>query len=91
MAGPLNGVGVNQQLPIANAYQQGPNNTAGIRDDDDVQAQQNVVQPEGAEPAEAQTTATDDQNSAVSLRGQADALEGLSGNDGRGSIVDVLV
>lgn len=91
MAGPLNGVGVNQQLPIANAFQQGPNNNAGVRQEDDVRAQQDVVQPEGAEPAEAQTAATEDLETAVDSRSGANILDELTGNEERGSVIDVLV
>lgn len=92
MAGPLNGVGVNQQIPVANAFQQGQNGSnVGIRENDDVRAQQDVVQPEGAEVAEALTTGADDQETAVDQRNATNALEQLSGNEERGSLVDVLV
>lgn len=90
MSGPLTGVGVNQQVPIANALQQSANNSAGIREEEDVRAQEEVIQPVGAEAAEAQTTATDDQEAAVELRGEAQAFE-ITGNEERGSLVDVLV
>ena len=90
MAGPLNSVGVNQQVPVSNPLQQSANNSAGIREDENVNAQEEVIQPVGAEAADAQNTATDDQESAVELRGQSQPFE-ITGNEERGSLVDVLV
>ena len=94
MAGPLSGVGAQQQLPINTATQPGVADNTQVRESEqDQDPQENTVQAPGTAPAETQNTET----------GNADLLQAridqeLSGGDNgdpaeqrRGSIVDITV
>lgn len=89
MAGPLNGIGGQQQVPITNSFQQGQNNSV-VRENEEQAPRENVVQPKRSAPAEALNVATNDQDSSVDLRNQVRAEE-LSGNERRGSLIDIVV
>mgnify|MGYP000427484194 FL=1 len=89
MAGPLNGVGVQQQVPIANTYQPGQA-TNDVRQREDVEARENTVQPQGTETAQAQNSETRDQDSGIELRNRGEALA-ASGSQERGSVLDITV
>lgn len=87
MAGPLNGLG-GQQVPTVNPFQPGQANT-DVRQREDVQARENLVQPQGTEPAQVQENQTQDQDLAANLRTDGDVVQAQSQE--RGSLVDILV
>lgn len=94
MAGPINGIGGQQQIPAANTFQPGEsNNNQQVREQSDAPAQENVVQGQNAEAAQTQNTETGNQD----ILGDqlAAALEPDSGEDlsdqPRGSLVDIEV
>ena len=94
MAGPLNGIGGQQQLPVSNTSQPGGQNTnQALREREDAQPQENVVQPQSAPAADVQNTETGNQDI---LQGRiADALaqqgDTAEAELRRGSLLDIEV
>lgn len=88
MAGPLNGLGGQQQVPIANTFQQSQPNT-DLRQRENVQAQEEIVQPQGTEAAQVQSSEARDSDSGLDLRNDGDIVQAESQQ--RGSVIDILV
>ena len=92
MAGPLSGIAGQQQVPLAQQTQTNQNqDSTQVRDQDDVQNQDNGVQPQGAPVADLQETGVDSQDV---LQQQIDELLATSNNGEdaqRGSLVDIAV
>lgn len=94
MAGPINGIGGQQQVPLANSFKPGESgDNQQVRPNTDAPAQENVVQAQNAQAAQVQNTETGNQNI---LQDQlAAALEPDSGEDlssqPRGSLLDIKV
>ncbi len=84
MAGPLNGLGSGQTIPLSNTFQPGHNNDQ-VRPDDNKKAQDNVVQARGSQAASSQKSET--QNFSATRRASNDD----SGSQKRGSLLDITV
>jgi hypothetical protein len=90
MAGPLNGIGGQQNIPIANTYQ--PGNSNDIRRQDDSAPRENTVQPRGVAASETQRTQTEDRNAGVEIRNSGDSQQRQSyASQQRGSVIDITV
>lgn len=93
MAGPLNGIGGQQQLPISNTFQptrSGVDQSA--RESEDVAPQENTVQPQGTAAAETQSVETNTQDTEAGIGFQAEVqADSLSGREERGSLIDISV
>jgi len=96
MAGPLTGIGPQQQLPISNTFQpgQGATQQQQVRESEDQQPRQNVVQPQGSAAA-AETQRADSDNTDVGQRELGVSLasneDESSNTGGRGSLIDISV
>lgn len=96
MAGPLNGIGGQQQVPLSQPFQPGQDSNQ-VRNNPEQQPADNQVQPQGAPAAGTQNTETDDQDvlqqQIKELITGSSAENGLSADDAprRGSLVDVTV
>ncbi len=97
MAGPLGGIGPQQQLPIATALQGGANNQQARRAEEQEQPRdRQQVQPQGTQAAQTQNAETDNQN--VGRRDEAQGFNVANNNQSedassgeRGSLVDISV
>lgn len=92
MAGALNGIG-GPQLPVNNTVQSsGQSTNQTVREREDSQPQENVVQPQNTAPASVQNTETGNQDI---LQGRvSQAIESGDTNQAafqRGSILDIQV
>lgn len=88
MAGSLNGIGGQQQIPLANPYQ--PGQQAPVRPQNEKTPKANQVQPQGAQTAQTQTT---DRNP-KDLKSLISDLQSVLASDSesrRGSVVDITV
>lgn len=96
MAGPLNGIGGQQQVPLSQPFQPGQDSNQ-VRGQNDQQPNENQVQPQGAPAADTQNTETNNQDvlqqQIQELISGSGAEEGLSAEDAprRGSLVDVQI
>lgn len=95
MAGPLNGIGGQQQAPLAQPSQSGQD-TNQVRGRNDQEAQQNQVQPQGAPAADTQNSETN--NNDVLQQQIRELLDANGGEEGlnanaprRGSLVDIAI
>ena len=93
MAGPLSGV-AGQQVP-ASQPQQNSQNANHVREQEVREPEENRVQPQGAPPAEAQNTETNNQDA---LQQQLDEIIAVqqsgelnSADQPRGSVIDITV
>ena len=93
MAGPVSGIGGQQQVPLSQPFQPGGDQDA-VRESEDRQPEENTVQPQGAAAAETQNTETD--NDQI-LQAQTETaltpnlIEEPVVQQERGSIVDIEV
>lgn len=101
MAGPLTGVGGQQQIPLATNFQPGQNSGVSNQEvrqqNQDSQSQpENVVQPEGTSASATQNTETGNQDVTSGRQNetvvaQSSSEQQGSGGEGRGSVLDITV
>lgn len=89
MAGPLNGIGGQQQVPLSNPSQASQTNNQVRQQEEDQEPQENTVQPQGSAASETQNTETENED--VIRAQQEDALNNSDNERERGSLVDVTV
>jgi hypothetical protein len=86
MAGPLNGIGGQQQIPLATPFQPGQNGTQ-VRGNDERTPKPNQIQAPGAQAAQSQEPETRNSRDLQSLLREAEA----TGEKGRGSVIDITI
>lgn len=89
MAGPVSGISGQQNFPAATTFNP-TQDSNDVREGQDVQPEEDTVQPQGAAAAESQNANTEDPNS-EQLDAQLGGIEQFAGDEERGSLVDVLV
>ncbi len=86
MAGPLNGIGGQQQIPLATPFQPGQNGSQ-VRPQDNREPKANQVQQPGSQLGQVQEPETRSSKDLQSLLKDAEA----SGERGRGSVIDITI
>lgn len=94
MAGPLNGVGAQQQVPISNTFKPGGSQSeVQVREREDAQPKENTVQAQGAAAAESRGTESNNQDILKARIAEAvgAADSGSQTDQPRGSLLDIQV
>lgn len=86
MAGPLNGIGGQQQIPLATPFQPGQNGSQ-VRPQDERTPKANQVQQPASQLGQAQEPETRSSRDLQNLLKEAEA----SGQTGRGSVIDITI
>ena len=91
MAGPLSGVGGQQQAPITNTFQPGgQSGSVSARQAEEQTPKENVVQPRNAAAADSQKSETRNQKPEFDSGAKAQEFS-AGGSQERGSLLDVVV
>jgi hypothetical protein len=86
MAGPLNGIGGQQQIPLATPFQPGQNGSQ-VRGQDERSPKPNQVQQPSSQLGQVQEPETRSSKDLQSLLKEAEA----TGQTGRGSVIDITI